>query len=49
MTHCSGSALRKIRKGKEVIYVKVNMVIGVTGRPVARKSFTFLPLAFLFQ
>jgi alternative ribosome-rescue factor len=37
MTHCSDSALRKIRKGKEVIYVKANMAIGVTGRPVARK------------
>jgi hypothetical protein len=37
MTHYSGSALRKIRKGKEVINVEANKAIGVTGRPVARK------------
>lgn len=29
--------VEKNKKGKEVIYVKANMAIGVTGRPVARK------------
>jgi hypothetical protein len=37
MTRYSDSGLRKIRKEKEVISVKVNKEIGVTGRPVARK------------
>lgn len=40
------NALKKIRKVREAICVKVNTVIEGTGRPVARKSVTFLPLAF---
>jgi hypothetical protein len=45
-TRYSDSALRRIKKGKEVICVKTNMKNGVTGRPVARKQNAFLPLAF---
>jgi hypothetical protein len=47
MTRYSDSALRRIKKGKEVICVKTNMQNGVTGRPVASKRIAYLPLAFL--
>ncbi|PRW40270.1 alternative ribosome-rescue factor A [Enterobacter roggenkampii] len=43
----SDSALRRIKKGKEVICVKASMQNGVTGRPVANKRIAYLPLAFL--
>jgi hypothetical protein len=49
MTHYSDSALRRIKKGKEVICVKTSMQNGVTGRPVANKRIAYLPLAFLLS
>jgi len=43
------SALRKAKRGKEVICVKANIQNGVTGRPVASKRIAYLPLAFLLS
>jgi hypothetical protein len=48
MTPCSGSELRRIRKEKEVTSVKINIWDVMSGRPVARKWSTFLPLAFRY-
>ncbi len=39
--------VEKNKKGKGVFYVKLSMQNGVTGRPVASKHLTCLPLAFL--